>query len=124
MSRTLTLFTILVGACGGSDGAVDAAKDTASATVMAVDCTANPPAQTISEDDAMFNFIPTSVTINQNQDVKFVTSATHDVVPNATMSDPGISVAFNQTVCLKFTAKGTFKFHCGPHGFIGTVIVQ
>jgi plastocyanin len=123
MSRTF-IFVFLVGACGGGSSSPDARKDSSSATVMAVDCTANPPAQTIAEQDPMFNFIPTSVTINQNQDVKFMTSSSHDVVPNTTMSDPGINVPFNMTVCLKFTAKGTFGFHCGPHGFQGTVIVQ
>jgi plastocyanin len=41
-----------------------------------------------------------------------------------TTSDSGLHVNFNETKCLKFTKQGTFGFHCGPHGFLGTITVQ
>ena len=44
--------------------------------------------------------------------------------PNTTMSDPGLNVGFGATKCLRFTAPGTFGFHCTPHGFAGTVTVN
>jgi len=92
-------------------------------TVVTVDCASVTPAATIMETDGSFAFMPTAATIMQNQAVKFITSTTHNIVPNAG-NDPGLTVPFNTTACLKFTAKGTFMFHCGPHGFQGTVTVQ
>jgi plastocyanin len=46
------------------------------------------------------------------------------VTPDDTMSDPGLRVNYGETKCLMFTLKGTFGFHCVPHLFTGTVVVQ
>lgn len=57
--------------------------------------------------------------------VKFVMSSLHNVAPNTIgTSDPGLTVGFGQTKCLKFTATGTFSFFCTSHSFAGTVSVQ
>lgn len=125
--RTLPLVCSVIGlasACGGSDGngkPIDAPPSVQ--TVMAVTCPAT-PAAAVMTDDASFSFKPASVTVNQGQVVQFTNSGTHDVEPAAGMSDPGLTVGFGQTKCLMFTAPGTYKFKCGPHAFVGTVVVQ
>ncbi len=114
-------------ACGDSKNkTVDAPKqiDAAPATVVAVACP-GAPAATIITTDALFMYQPMSATINVGQVVKFMMSASHNVVPNTTdSSDPGLMVNFNETKCLMFTAPGTFHFHCAPHSFEGSVVVQ
>jgi plastocyanin len=101
------------------DAAIDAPPP--AATVIAVTCPAT-PAKTITATDGMYS--PSSVTITVGQVVRFSMPSSHNVAPNSTMSDPGLSVDFSETKCLMFTLKGTFGFHCIPHGFTGTVIVQ
>ena len=93
---------------------------------MAVNCAGITPAAMVMTNDANFSFMPAATTITVGQVVKFTTSLSHDVVPNpaAAKTDPGIMVGFNSTVCLKFTATGTFGFMCMPHGFVGTVTVN
>jgi len=90
---------------------------------MAVTCPAT-PAASISANDNMLVYTPSTASINVGQIVKFTMPSMHNVVPNATMSDPGLVVNFNTTTCLMFTHAGTFGFHCGPHGFMGTITVQ
>jgi plastocyanin len=68
--------------------------------------------------------MPSAVSIAVGQIVKFTMPGSHDVEPNRAMSDPGLSVGFGETKCLMFSRTGTFGFHCGPHQFIGTVVVQ
>jgi plastocyanin len=95
----------------------------AAATVMTVACPAS-PAKAISATDNVNAYVPSSVSISVGQVVKFTMPSAHDVVPDASMSDPGLNVDFAQTRCLMFTHPGTFGFHCAPHGFTGTVAVQ
>ena len=101
---------------------VDAGID-AQQFVLSVTCPGG-TLPTITSTDGELFYTPNSVTIAQNDIVKFVTSATHDVVPNTTNSDPGLRVAKNETRCLQFTITGTLGFHCGPHGFQGTIVVN
>lgn len=68
-------------------------------------------------------FTPNTQSINQNDIVEFVTTATHDVFPD-TGVDPGIHVPFSQDACRQFTAKGTFGFHCSIHQFTGSLTVN
>ena len=115
----------LLVACGGHDSTPmknDAAVDAGPATVMEVACAT--PAATIITTDAVFAFQPQSVTINVGQQVKFTMSSEHDVESNTSGGDAGLFVDFNTTKCLVFTKAGTFHFHCGPHGFMGSVVVQ
>ncbi len=122
-------------ACGGGDdggqSTIDAPKPidartidaAAPATVTAIACPTTPDGA-VATTDAQFSYMPNAVTIAQNGIVKFSTSPSHDVAPNISGSDPGLVVGFNKTVCLKFSAKGAFGFHCTPHGFAGTITVN
>ena len=103
------------------DAAIDAPPPPA--TVIAVTCPA-PPAKTITADNDKDFYMPSSVTITVGQVVKFTMPSNHNVTPDDTMSDPGLSVNYSETKCLMFTRKGTFGFHCVPHLFTGTVVVQ
>ena len=121
-------LTLLVVAACGSDGSTPDAKpsDARVATAVAVTCPAT-PAATIATSGLMDT--PSSATITQGQIVKFVMSSEHNVVPghspsDAAIADPGTNVDFGMTKCLMFTQTGMFGFHCGPHQFNGTVIVQ
>jgi plastocyanin len=129
-------FTVAAGACGGddelqrdaavSDGlhdslAIDAPPDAAQ-FVMEVSCTGSE--LTIVTENNMFDYIPMMRTIDQNDVLRFDMSSTHNVVPTASGSDPGLVVGFSQTKCLKFTATGVFTFRCTSHDFVGTVTVN
>jgi plastocyanin len=127
MKRIAIAALLLVG-CGDDGGGTttpDAKMiDARVNTVVEVGCPATPDA-TFTEMDTSNSFSPTSASIPLNGIVKFVTSASHNVVPNPLVNtDPGITVGFNMTKCLKFTASGTFGFMCQPHGFTGSVTVN
>ena len=127
----LAMCMVIVAACGGSDDkSIDAAAaqqdGPAAATVQTVTCPATPDATVMTSG---FAFAPMSTTITQGQIVQFVMPSLHDVVPghhvpDATIADPGLSVGFSETKCLMFTQSGMYGFHCGPHQFDGTVVVQ
>ena len=125
------LVSLLVAACGGDDTNIkmDAAKmdsgSGAMATVVAADCSGGSQAM-VMEMDGVDAFMPMSTSIGMGQVVKFVTSTEHNVAPNpiAAKTDPGLSVGFNTTKCLRFTATGTFGFMCSVHSFVGTVTVN
>lgn len=123
MSRLAACFIFAVAGCGGSDTpTVDAP---ASANVAAVDCASHAPTQTImaTGGDTDGKFMPMSVTITKGQVVEFVTTSIHNVVPNAG-TDAALTVGFSATKCFQFNVAGTFAFHCGPHGFQGSVVVN
>jgi plastocyanin len=114
-------------ACGSSSPAAAdaAAADAAPPTVNEVTCPATVPL-TVDAPDAMLAYVltPTQATIPVGGIVKFTMHATHNVVPNTDLSDPGLTVGFNATKCLQFTKAGSFGFHCGPHSFTATITVQ
>lgn len=128
--RSLACAFVLLAACGDDGGTTtpDAPKsiDAPGATVTEVSCTGITPAAMVMTTDASFSFMPMATTINVGQVVKFTTSLSHNVVPNpaAAKTDPGLMVGFGKTVCLKFSAAGTFGFMCAPHSFVGTVTVN
>jgi len=99
-------------------------KDAAAPSVTTVTCPAT-PGGTITAVNGTNAYSPTSVTVAVDGVVKFMMPSSHNVVagPNNTI-DTGVAVAFSATTCLKFSKAGTFGFHCGPHGFTGTVVVQ
>jgi len=101
---------------------IDAAPPDALTLVQTVDCAGVTPAQSIIT--VNLSYSPSTATINVNDVVQFTTTASHDVQPNATGSDPGIHVPFSQIQCKKFTASGTYGFHCGPHNFTGSITVN
>jgi plastocyanin len=128
MTRFAIVALVLAG-CGGSDNTTaDAPKviDSASATVQMVTCPATPAATVMTSG---FMYAPVTTTINQGQVVKFVMPAEHDAepghfAPDGTVADPGLTVNFSETKCLMFTQSGMYGFHCGPHHFDGTIVVQ
>jgi plastocyanin len=127
----MVICAALLAACGGSDNtSIDApagqhdAPPTAS--VQTVTCPATPAATVMTSG---FMFAPMTTTITQGQVVQFVMPSTHDVVPghvpaDSALSDPGLTVNFSETKCLMFTQSGMYGFHCGPHSFNGTIVVN
>lgn len=104
---------------GGSTPAVDA--PVAASNVEDVTCAGGE--MTIDAVNGTNAFMPTSVTIAVGAAVKFTMPSTHSVVPD-TGNDENLKVPFSATKCLKFKAAGTYAFHCNPHAFKGTVVVQ
>lgn len=82
-----------------------------------VPCADAPTAPTISTPG--FAYTPASTNIAAGSVVKFTLSDEHDVASTTT----GLRVNFGATKCLKFATAGTYKFHCTPHGFTGTITV-
>lgn len=128
--RRVALVFALAG-CGGGGTTVDApaidmmpAIDAPPATVMKVTCPATPDAMIGTTTGTPYAYVPMTASIPVGGVVQFVMPAIHDVEPNASMSDSGLHAPFNTTTCLRFTKAGTFGFHCGPHGFTGTITVQ
>lgn len=114
---------LVLAACGGSDAKT---ADAAPPTVMMVTCPATPDAVVTTSG---FSFSPETTTIAKGKVVKFMPAIDHDVVPghvpaDSTIADSGLMVSFGATTCLKFTETGMFGFHCMPHGFNGTIVVQ
>src|SRR5262249_25832678 len=73
-----------------------------------------------------FTFSPSSVTINQNDQVKWTWSGFHSTTSDTSLWDStilGPSGSFTQT----FPTAGSFPYHLMPHqsiGMVGTVTVQ
>jgi plastocyanin len=120
---------LVLAACGGDDNtSVDAPKaiDAAPSTVQAVACPATPAATVMTSG---FMYAPMSTTITQGQIVQFVMPASHNVVPghvpsDSAIADSSLNVNFSETKCFMFTSPGMYGFHCGPHSFNGTIVVQ
>ncbi len=120
------LAMLVVAACdtGGGQGVpVDAAPDVPPTPVVALDDCPDTVAATIMDSPTMF--IPKESTIAVGQDVKFVITSEHFVLPNTlTTTDPALNVKRGETKCFRFNVPGTYGFLCGVHGFTGTVTVQ
>lgn len=91
--------------------------------VTSVDCAGIVPDATVVSTSGSYMYAPQQVTIVIGQIVKFTMPVEHDVEPDPVMSDPGLAVDFSEIKCLNFAVAGTFKFHCGPHQFHGSVEV-
>jgi len=116
--RLPILIASLLAGCGGSDGGADAPA--VSSTIEVVEpCSGEDTTVTTGA-----AYMPPATTIVQGQVVKFVMASDHDVAPDTSSDDPGLSVGFGQTKCLRFTTPGTYKFKCTAHGFTGTVTVN
>lgn len=127
----LILAALFLAACGGDDGGGMVTADAANTVdavaankVVSVTCPATPDA-TVGISTGGTAYAPMATTVPVNAIVKFVMTATHDAKPNTlTTTDPGLSVGFGETKCLKFTAAGTYGFFCSAHSFVGTVTAQ
>lgn len=126
--KRFALVLITLAACGGDDGSPtttpDATGSGSSNKVVEVTCPATADAM-VTVNAGGTAFVPMTQTVPVMAVVKFVMTPTHDTKPNTlTTTDPGITVGFGQTKCLKFTATGTFGFFCSAHSFAGTITVQ
>lgn len=123
--------SLLVGCAGeGGGGGVTPMPDAAIAidapasTVTEVTpCPATADALVTTRDDA-YVYMPATTTITAGQVVRFETSLYHDVAPLPPMTEAALTVGFGASRCLRFTAPGTFRFKCTPHGFSGTITVN
>lgn len=124
--------SLLVGCAGEGDGGgggtptPDAALaiDAPASTIAEVTpCPATPDAIVTTRDD-VYVYMPATTTITAGQVVRFETSLYHDVAPLPPMTDAALTVGFGTSRCLRFTAPGTFRFKCTPHGFSGTITVN
>lgn len=113
-----------------TDAPIDAAPidavtiDTPPSSVVVVPCAG---ATVVSDVTAPnFSFVITDNTIAAGQVVRFMMPGSHSVVSGETAGVPDgeFRVEFNQTVCLQFTAPGTYGFWCNPHQFTGSLTVQ
>jgi plastocyanin len=120
------LVMLVAAACdtgGGQTVMVDAAPDVPPTPVVALSSCPATVAATIEDSPTMF--IPKATTISVGQDVKFVITAEHFVLPNTlTTTDPALSVKRGETKCFRFNVPGTYGFLCGVHSFTGTITVQ
>jgi plastocyanin len=110
---------------GGTTTTADAPRDMGSTNkVLTVTCptTADAMVTTTNLVDA---YSPPTTMIPATGVVRFVMSSFHDVKPNTlTSTDPGLTVGFGETKCLRFTQAGTYGFFCSSHSFAGTIVVQ
>ncbi|HUQ03013.1 MAG TPA: hypothetical protein VM261_10980 [Kofleriaceae bacterium] len=111
----------LVAGCGGDDGggsAIDAAPGIDGPPLMAseVSCAGvtTPVIMTSG-----FAFSPATTTVALNTVVKFTMPVDHNAISN----DGLFTAEFNGDTCVRFESVGTFRFHCGPHTFPGSVVV-
>lgn len=123
------MLLIALAACGGDDGGGVTPDATGSGSgsgnkVMTVTCpTTSDGMVTVNAGGTAY--VPMTQTVPMNAVVQFVMTPTHDAKPNTqTTSDPGLTVGFGETKCLKFTATGSYGFFCSAHGFSGTITVQ
>lgn len=110
-----SILVPLVG-CGGDDGGDPV--DAPASTVSRVTCAGATIAATVTAPG--FAFSPMSTTISAGQIVQFDMPSSHNAV-----SDSGLFRAdFNAATCFQFDAAGSYGFHCEPHSFTGTIVVQ
>lgn len=123
--RVLRAAFITVAACGGggSSTPIDAAPDTPAAPVELLDRCPDIVAGTVT--DSSTAFIPMNTTIRAGDDVKFMITSEHIVIPNTlVMTDPALNIGRGETKCFRFHQPGTYGFLCQVHGFTGTITVQ
>jgi len=123
----VSCFAMAAAACGGGDGGTTtdapSGSDAAASNIEVVDPCAGETV-TVTAPNSANSFMPKDSTISVGQIVKFEMDTFHDVGPLSGSDDPGLKVGLGKTVCLKFTAAGTYNFRCTIHGFTGSVTVQ
>lgn len=122
--RILWAALIFAAACGGGTSTpADAAPDTPVAPVELLDRCPDFVAGTVT--DSSTAFIPMDTTIRAGDDVKFMITSEHIVIPNTlVMTDPALNIGRGETKCFRFHEPGTYGFLCQVHGFTGTITVQ
>lgn len=120
LSSLFAVFAVCLAACGGDDGGgvIDAPSGIDGPPLMAseVSC-AGVNAPVIMTTGFAYN--PASTTVTLDTVVKFTMPIDHNAISN----DGLFTADFSSDTCVRFESVGTFRFHCGPHAFIGTVVV-
>jgi plastocyanin len=108
-----------------------AAPDAAPSAVVEVSCSGATIAVTVTAPSFAYVFTPDDgapadqYTIAVDDIVQFTMPGSHDATsgpPNA--PDGQFATGFGQTKCFQFTATGSYPFHCTPHDFDATLIVE
>jgi len=123
--RVAWVAIIFAAACGngGSSTPADTAPDTPIIPVELLDRCPDFVAGTVT--DSSVAFIPMNTTIRAGDDVKFMITSEHIVIPNTlVMTDPALNIGRGETKCFRFHQPGTYGFLCQVHGFTGTITVQ
>lgn len=108
---------------GGSSSPKDAAPDAPVIPVELLDRCPNTVAATVT--DSSMAFIPMETTIRAGDDVKFMITSEHIVIPNTLVNtDPALHIDRGETKCFRFHEPGTYGFLCQVHGFTGSITVQ
>jgi plastocyanin len=110
---------LLLAACGddgGGDGTVIDAPGGGALMATEVSCTG---VQSPVITTAGSAYSPASTTVAPNTVVKFTMPGDHNAISN----DSLFTADFNGDTCIRFETVGSYRFHCGPHGFLGTVVV-
>jgi plastocyanin len=93
------------------------APDAGPPAVVQVNCPADPAVTVVTPG---FFYDPDEATIAAGDVVRFDPSTGHDV-----RSDTGLfTVPSGGDRCFRFDAVGTYPYHCTPHQFTGTIVVQ
>lgn len=105
--------------------------DAEPSTVIEVPCAGATIAVTVTAPGFSYAFAPSDGgaadqhTISVGAIAQFVMPASHNAFSGAANTPDGqFSTNFNQTKCFQFTEAGTYPFHCTPHDFVATLIVQ
>jgi plastocyanin len=104
--------------------AVDAGID-AMSSVSVVTCPVTPDLE-IAVNGGGTAYMPNTGTISVNGVIRFTPGdPNHDMVSGTAPNADGLfDTVAGDTVCLRFSAAGTFPFFCQVHGFTGTLTVN
>ncbi len=132
----LSIMCLVLAGCGGGSGGGDNAV---ASSVTVVDCSTVTPAATVTAEGTL-QFSPDTVTIPVNNVVRWISASTlahtvtSGIVTGGTVTTASPDGKFDQplntngsSVCLKFTAAGTYNYYCTFHyamGMKGVVTVQ
>lgn len=106
-------------ACGDDGGSTPPIDAPGGAAATRVECATVTPTVTVTAPG--FAFEPENATIAVGQVVAFDMPATHSAVSDTA----GLfNATFNTTTCYRFDRAGTYPYHCDPHQFPGTIVVQ
>jgi plastocyanin len=117
MRTFVFLVVVSLAACGGDDTS-STTIDAPASTVTKLTCAGASVAATVTAPG--FAFTPATSTITAGQIVKFTMPATHNAVSDSAL----FRADFNGDACFRFDTAGSYPFHCEPHLFTGTIVVQ
>jgi plastocyanin len=107
------------------------APDAQPSSVVEVACAGATVAVTVTAPGSFYAFAPDDgapadeYTIAVDDVVRFTMPAIHNAASGPPNAPDGLFLAdFNQTTCFQFTEAGTYPFHCVPHDFSATLIVE